>query len=173
MTMITIRELLPEELNLSQDIDISESGKFIYTFADGELQRQKLEWKRPNWNAVEWTREIGKWKDVLCWDVAVGAFDGKKLIGLASMRFRLTEHTAQLVSLHVDREYRRQGIATQLTREIIRLARESGAHKLYVSSTPSESAVGFYLSQGFQPTNEVNQELFDLEPEDIHMIKNL
>lgn len=171
--MIAIRELLPEEIDLSQDLDISESGKFVYMFSQGKLQRQKLDWKRPNWNPTEWAIEINKWKDVLRWDIALGAFDGNKLIGLASLCFRLTEDTAQLVSLHIDREYRRQGIATQLTREVIRLARESGAVKLYVSSTPSESAVGFYLSQGFQPTNEVNQFLFELEPEDIHMVKNL
>jgi hypothetical protein len=44
---------------------------------------------------------------------------------------------------------------------------------LYVSATPSESAVGFYTGQGFRPTEEVNEELFELEPEDIHMIKPL
>jgi ribosomal protein S18 acetylase RimI-like enzyme len=118
-------------------------------------------------------RKIKKWQDVLRWDVVLGAFDGKRLIGLASIRFCLSGNTAQLVSLYVDREYRRRGIATQLTREIICLARESGAGKLYVPATPSESAVGYYISQGFHPTHEVNQELFELEPEDIHMIKIL
>ena len=44
---------------------------------------------------------------------------------------------------------------------------------MYVSAVPSESAVGFYRSQGFTPTQEVDEELYALEPEDIHMTKTL
>jgi len=54
-----------------------------------------------------------------------------------------------------------------------RLAKEGGVHELYVSATPSESAVGFYLKQGFRPTAHVSQELYVLEPEDIHMVRPL
>ena len=78
-----------------------------------------------------------------------------------------------MVSLHVSRDYRRRGIAAQLIQELIRLAQENGARRLYVSATPSESAVGFYMSEGFVPTKHVNKELFDLEPEDIHMMRAL
>ena len=38
---------------------------------------------------------------------------------------------------------------------------------------PSESAVGFYLRQGFKPTEDVHPELFAREPEDIRMILGL
>ena len=41
---------------------------------------------------------------------------------------------------------------------------------MYVSATPSESAVGFYRSLGFEQVTAVNPQLFALEPEDIHMI---
>jgi hypothetical protein len=44
---------------------------------------------------------------------------------------------------------------------------------VYVSATPSESAVGFYTSMGFTPTPDPIPELFALEPEDIHMIIDL
>jgi GNAT superfamily N-acetyltransferase len=57
--------------------------------------------------------------------------------------------------------------------EIERRAREQGAVKLYISAIPSESAVGFYLKLGFEPTEDVNKELFDREPDDIHMTKTL
>jgi hypothetical protein len=42
---------------------------------------------------------------------------------------------------------------------------------MYVSAVPSESAVGFYQSQGFEPTDTPIPTLFELEPEDIHMVK--
>ena len=44
------------------------------------------------------------------------------------------------------------------------------AENVYVSATPSESAVGFYKSLGFTLIAEPLPELFALEPEDIHMI---
>jgi ribosomal protein S18 acetylase RimI-like enzyme len=73
--------------------------------------------------------------------------------------------------LHVSRQARRQGVARRLTDEVVRLAREGGARELYVSATPSESAVGFYLRQGFRPTTRVDEVLYRLEPEDIHMVR--
>jgi ribosomal protein S18 acetylase RimI-like enzyme len=78
-----------------------------------------------------------------------------------------------LAVLHVSRAHRRQGIATALTEIVHRLAVEAGAKKLYVSATPSGSAVGFYRSQGFELIDEPHPDLYALEPEDIHMIKTL
>jgi ribosomal protein S18 acetylase RimI-like enzyme len=103
----------------------------------------------------------------------LGAFDGGKLVGAASLRYRITEDMAQLVSLHVSRGFRRRGVATALAEEIFRLARASWARRIYVSATPSASAVGFYRANGFELAEQVNEELFALEPEDIHMIKGL
>ena len=53
------------------------------------------------------------------------------------------------------------------------MAKACDAKRLYVSAVPSESAVGFYLKQGFEPTEDVHPDLYELEPEDIHMILNL
>jgi hypothetical protein len=46
-------------------------------------------------------------------------------------------------------------------------------NRMYVSATPSESAVGFYLRHGFTPVADPLPELFELEPEDIHMARRL
>ena len=50
------------------------------------------------------------------------------------------------------------------------LARDGGARTLYVSATPSESAVGCYRRLGFEPTADPIPELLELEPEDVHMV---
>jgi hypothetical protein len=60
-----------------------------------------------------------------------------------------------------------------LTDEMERLARAAGATAFYVSACPTESAVGFYTSRGFRPTDRPNPELLALEPEDIHTTKDL
>ena len=117
--------------------------------------------------------KITTWAQVHRWDVVIGAFDGATLIGLASLRYRLTETMAQLVSLHVSRAYRRHGVATRLLHELTRLARRRDARELYVSAAPTPSAIGFYTRHGFAPTAHVNQRLYDLEPDDIHMTLTL
>lgn len=86
-----------------------------------------------------------------------------------------SEHVmmVQLASLYVSRAYRRQGAASQLLAEAVRIGRERGASELYVSATPSGSAVGFYLRNGFTPTDTPHPALFELEPEDIHMVRDV
>jgi ribosomal protein S18 acetylase RimI-like enzyme len=166
---ITIRQLAEHELRLAQGIDVSEDGQLLYRYRNGELTTEPRAWHRPAWDAAQWEDKLTTWAQVLRWDVVIGAFDGATLVGLASLRYRLTETMAQLVSLHVSRAYRRHGVATRLLDEVVRLARQSGARELYVSATESESAIGFYTRHGFAPTAHVNQRLYDLEPEDIHM----
>jgi len=102
-----------------------------------------------------------------------GAFDAERLVGIAAYRPHLTNTMDQLTFLHVSNGYRRQGIASRLFDQIEELARQSGAQELYVSATPSESAVGFYMNRGFILEPQPHPELFELEPEDIHMIKRL
>jgi ribosomal protein S18 acetylase RimI-like enzyme len=169
----TIRQLSENDLRLAQAIDVSEEGQSIFQYINGLLTTEPREWHRPAWDALEWERKITTWAEAHGMDVVMGAFDGKILIGMASLRYRLTETMAQLVSLHVSRAYRRHGVATRLLHELMRLARRNNARELYVSANPSTSAIGFYTRQGFAPTANVNQRLYDFEPEDIHMTLTL
>jgi ribosomal protein S18 acetylase RimI-like enzyme len=166
---ITIRRLAEHDLHLAQDIDVSEDGQHLYRYRNGELTPEPREWHRPAWDARQWQEKITAWAEVLQWDVVIGAFDGAPMVGMASLRYRLTETMAQLVSLHVSRAYRRHGVATRLLDELVRLARQRHARELYVSAAPTPSAIGFYTRHGFAPTARVNQRLYDLEPDDIHM----
>ncbi len=170
---ITIRRLSEHDLHKAQEIDVSEDGRRLYRYRNGELTTEAREWHRPAWDAPQWQDKITTWAQVLRWDVVIGAFDGATLIGMASLRYRLTETAAQLVSLHVSRAYRRHGVATRLVHELMRQARQHDTRELYVSAAPTPSAVGFYTRLGFAPTAHVNQHLYDLEPEDIHMTVTL
>jgi len=46
---------------------------------------------------------------------------------------------------------------------------------MYVSATPTGSAVQFYLKQGCQLAgpDEIVPELFELEPDDVHLVVGL
>ena len=47
-------------------------------------------------------------------------------------------------------------------------AKELGAKKLYISATPSKNTVDFYRHLGCKLTSEINADLYQLEPDDIH-----
>ena len=170
---MNIRTLAPNELHLLSQIDVSETITLFYRMVDGKLESYQRTSARPHWNATDWAHETEMWQRNLHPDLWLGAFDNDRLVGAASLRYRLpgmtSERMAQLTTLHIDKAYRRQGVARQIFAEIKRLAQKSGATSIYVSATESQSAVGFYLSQGFVPTNEPNPQQFELEPEDIHM----
>jgi GNAT superfamily N-acetyltransferase len=176
---ITIHELPQGDLTRLAEIDRTEHVKVGYECRDGVLTSGPVDWRVPRWNpdpahSFSVAAHIRAAAPVFAAGaVLLGAFDGAALVGLGILRHRLTGETAQLAFLQVDRGHRRGGIGARLAAEMIRRARESGARALYVSATPSESAVGFYLSLGFRPTTEVDRELFELEPEDIHMTRPL
>jgi N-acetylglutamate synthase-like GNAT family acetyltransferase len=103
----------------------------------------------------------------------VGAFEADVLAGVAIYRPRISEDMGDLAVLHVSQTHRRRGVGSLLTEEGARLARADGARRLYVSATPTAATVDFYRSHGFAPTDEPDQALFALEPDDIHMIREL
>jgi GNAT superfamily N-acetyltransferase len=173
--MVEIREMAIEELDRVVEVDVSESGDIVYYYKKGGIEAQPERWQRPPRSQEEWQTLIDRWRAYLTEDggAFLGAFDWDILAGIAVVRYNLTPSQAELAGLFVSQDYRRQGIAAQLTAEIIRLAKESGAEELYVSATPSRSAVGFYQSVGFTLADDVNPDLFALEPEDIHMVMSL
>ena len=80
---------------------------------------------------------------------------------------------AQLAWLHVSAPFRGTGIGSRLSEQLEQIARTDGASDMVVSATPSENTVRFYLGRGFQLMAEPLAELFELEPEDVHMRKVL
>ncbi len=46
----------------------------------------------------------------------------------------------------------------------------AGATSLYVSATPTASAIGFYLGQGCGLADPVHPALYAAEPDDIHLV---
>jgi ribosomal protein S18 acetylase RimI-like enzyme len=102
-----------------------------------------------------------------------GAFDNEALVAFVIYNQNLSQGMAQLAMLYVSRSYRSRGIGALLTEKATQLAKADGANKIYVSATPTAATVHFYMGQGFELTREINQRLYELEPDDIHMIKSL
>jgi GNAT superfamily N-acetyltransferase len=172
--VVTIRGLAAADLSGVDAVDVSECGTVVYHVRDGILEATPERWERRRRGPAEWAPYVAEWADVLAaGGSAFGAFDGDALVGIAVVRPRLTADTAQLVALFVGRGHRRRGIAARLIAEAVRVARTAGAGALYVSATPSASAVGCYLSQGFTLAAAVHPDLLAREPEDIHLARAL
>jgi GNAT superfamily N-acetyltransferase len=105
--------------------------------------------------------------------IALGAFSGKRLVGIGVVVPHIRPAIAQLAFLHVTESFRAAGIGTRLCDELEQIARGAGDSVIVVSATPSENTVRFYLGCGYAPMVEPLPELFELEPEDVHMRKIL
>ena len=173
-----IKTLDNTHINRIGEIDRSEHITRHYVYKDGKLETETVDFQVPRWgdddSVYGVTARIKEWSALFeHGSVLLGALEGEVLAGFAIFRPQLTATMAQLAVLHVSKDYRRQGVAKALTARVCEMAIESGATSLYVSATSSESAVGFYQSQGFKLAEKVHPELYALEPDDIHMIKPL
>lgn len=176
--MIAIRRMQNSEIERIAEIDRSEHITKNYINEDGSLVPKDVDLHVPTWSTDgqhehSVRTRIEEWREFLDFGVMFGAFDDEALVGFVIYRPNLSQDTAQLAALYVSRSYRSRGIGALLTDKVIELARADGAKKLYVSATPTAPTVHFYMGQGFDLTQEVNQRLFELEPYDIHMIKIL
>ena len=170
-----IRVMRPGELDKIRNIDRSETIRIGYRQAGTKLIEMDVNWDDAGWREGDGDHSFsqmisGAERYLKLGGTAIGSFDGDHLAGIAIYRPRITETMAQLALLHVSDGYRRQGIASTLVQEVLRLARRDAATHLYVSATPTQSAVGFYLRQEFLPTDTPDPELLAEEPEDIHMV---
>lgn len=166
-----------EQVNKIDEIDRSEYIDLIYEMRNQQLIEIIQDHECPNWdeNGLEEIKERFVF-EMQQGGYAIGAFSANKLVGFGVLahKFRGVNHDRLQVDLmYVSREYRRQGIGTRIMTELSEEARRRGAKYLYISSTETRSAVSFYRSQGSQITKEIDQELFNKEPMDIHMIKEL
>ena len=99
-------------------------------------------------------------------------FDGARLVAAVFVDSQpLGPHgdMLQLKFLHVSHDWRGCGIGEQLYRTAREQARAMGAARLYVSATPSQNTIDFYLRLGFTVSTSPDPALYALEPEDIHL----
>jgi predicted N-acetyltransferase YhbS len=172
-SVISSRKLLREEIEQVWNIDRSEVTDNIYRFENGTLVLSPHHFDVPGWPPGE----AEKYTSILldCFDRGGwfhGAFEDAELVGvvvLDSKRIGKDKDQLQLTFLHVSNSYRNSGLGTQLFELAKATARERGARRLYISATPSENTVNFYLRLGCAVAEEPDLELFELEPEDIHL----
>ena len=179
MGEIVYRSLAHDELALVRDIDRTEQIDALYVQRGLSLELRRGDFSAPAWHgegtgehsiagqqaALEAYVEAGA--------VALGAFDGDRLVGIGLVVPHLRPGVAQLAYLHVSNGSRATGIGSRLCDELEEIARSAGDSEIVVSATPSVNTVRFYERRGFRPLAVPLPELYELEPEDVHLGKTL
>ncbi len=175
--MITYRTLTLDDVNQLQAIDRSEHIDLIYEMRENRLVELKQDHECSDWDEklleeIQ-TRYVYELEQG---GMAYGAFADDQFIGFGVLAHQLRgreQNQLQVDLMYVSHGYRRQGVGKRILNQLGEEAKKRGAKYLYISSTETRSAVSFYKSQGSQITSEIDQELYDKEPKDIHMIKEL
>jgi len=168
-----IRSLQREEIPLVWQIDRREIIHNIYNLRDGELILVPDYFDVQGWPPNEAEHYTPILTD--CFDrggTFWGAFEDGEIIGTAILesKFIGTKHdTLQLKFLHVSHKHRKQGLGKKLFQLTAEKAESLGAKKMYISATPSENTIDFYLRLCCTLATAIDPELFALEPEDIHL----
>jgi ribosomal protein S18 acetylase RimI-like enzyme len=88
---------------------------------------------------------------------------------IESKLFGSKSEYVNLASMQVSYEFRRQGLGKSLFEESCMEAKRMGAKKLYISAHSSEETQAYYRAMGCREATEINPELFEKEPFDVHM----
>jgi GNAT superfamily N-acetyltransferase len=169
--MITYKTLLKTDLEKINEIDRSEDLDESYIFENGELKLNTEKKKVENWND-EKRLEIRKRIEAVLdgGGIVFGAYDEDKLVGLASLSKKvISGNRVQLVTFHVDRKYRGMGIGGKLFDHIVSESKKLGVSGIYISASSKKRTVDFYLHKGCVLAKNIDEELLNEEPKDIHL----
>ncbi|MBM3140316.1 MAG: GNAT family N-acetyltransferase [Chloroflexi bacterium] len=178
-TEVTVRKLGSEDIRLIALIDRSEHVDVEYTVAGGRLVTRPVTMTEiPPWDPAGSGPHSVAARVAFCAPIAAGgaavpASDGERLLGLAVVDGAFEPGLARLAFLHVGGPHRRRGAASALGDAAVEVATASGTEAMYVSATPTGSAVGFYLSRDCALADPVHPDLYAREPDDIHLVCRL
>jgi GNAT superfamily N-acetyltransferase len=173
---VEIRKLASDEIELISKIDRSEHIDTQHTVETGCIVSHSADFDVPSWDLAgdgehSAARRIQEFRPVVEGGATLlGVFDGDEFAGLAIVDPTFEPRMAWVAFLHVSRRYRRLGAASALWSACEDIALGAGADSMYVSATPSGSAVGFYLSRGCQLAQPPHPDLFAKEPDDVHLV---
>lgn len=177
--LVEIRRLTRAELSRVGEIDRTEFIDLVYEQRGTELVERPGNWSASAWNTEEHgEHSVEAQRHALehyvdSGGIAFGALADGRLVGIGVVVPHLRPDVAQLAFLHVTRTLRSAGIGSRLSAELEQVARGAGDSTMVVSATPSANTVRFYQGRGYEPMAQPLPELFEREPEDVHLRKML
>ena len=174
------REMLPAEISRIGEVNREEMIDAEYVAEpDGSglgiitrLRRFASPKLNPAWGKAGTDQRIDAWKPALDQGGCMyGAFHADRLIGFIILGPARSEHSAEIVALFIDRDFRRQGIGAELMKWAEQKALNLGIEALYLYANPTVSSASFYMKMGFQITGLISKHIVANLPGDILMAK--
>ncbi|MBF4693652.1 GNAT family N-acetyltransferase [Fusibacter ferrireducens] len=167
------RYMKMEELESFLEIDRREVIEHVYYYRDGKLELEEEYYEMDGFPEGEQQALLERQRRILeGGGYVIGAYNGDTLIGITSVENKLRGKDCNYIKmdiLFVSKNYRGRGIAKALMESAVKAARKLNGKKLYISATPSENTINFYFSMGCVLAKALDEELFNLEPYDIHL----
>lgn len=176
---VTYKQIESHELSRVGEIDRREQIATIYVQRGVELDAVAGDFSARSWHPEgEGEHSVAHQVEecercLAAGGTAIGAFADGRLVGIGIVVPHVRDGVAQLAFLHVSDGYRSRGIGGRLSARLEQLGRDLGDTVMVVSATPSANTVRFYRGRGFEPTANPLPDLYELEPEDVHMEKRL
>ena len=173
MDGVKIRELTREEIQLLHNIDRRETIERVYYERGGELVLEDEHWDVPEWSPESKANRVTKLEAIFdAGATFFGALVGERLAGMSVLEhgyLKTGERRLNLAGLWVSQAHRGKGVGRALFERAAAEAKRRAAKWMYVSATPSEHTVHFYMGLGCRRADPVDPDLFEAEPEDIHL----
>ncbi|MFK4825633.1 GNAT family N-acetyltransferase [Paenochrobactrum sp. BZR 588] len=174
MDDIIIRRLQRDEVKNVWQIERREIVEDVYYVKDGDLYLRSEFYDTRDWPDGE--PELYTPVLLDCFDhggVFLGAFNDEKLVAAGVVDARPVidyPDLRQLPFLHVSHDWRGKKLASKLYGLCKEIALEQGAKGFYISATSTRRTVDFYMHQGGVLTTKPDKKLYEMEPDDIHLI---
>jgi len=135
---------------------------------------EKVNYFQDEWDSSSLIRIAKELEEISLVGVVVAAFSEGKVIGFTCIDDELfNDGYINMPYLHVTYDKRGQGIGKKLFLAIQEEAKKFGAKKLYISGHPDVKTQTFYKEAGCIPAQRINKRLYDVEPFDIHLEKEI
>jgi predicted N-acetyltransferase YhbS len=171
--MVLTRELQINEIDRIGEIQRKEEIRSHYKLKDGILTLVDNIDHVNSFDTQELTNILDRQRKIKReGGLVLGAFEDQRIVGVVSVEnkrrgFKL--EYCKMDILYVSYDHRQLGIGKKLVDLSKEAATNFGASKLYISATPTANTVDFYLRLGAVLTTELDLELYQNEPDDIHL----
>lgn len=169
-----MRPLARDEIAAIWTIDRSEVHHQVYRMQDGQLVLTPSYFEMNGWAPGQIEDDTPLlYQTYDRGGTFLGMFDNDLLVGVAvvdAVPLGVLGDQVQLKYLYVSHTYRHAGVGTQLFEAACEVARTRKAKFLYISATPTENTVNFYLRRGCDVATPADPDLLALEPDDIHLV---
>ncbi len=170
---IVYRKMKRHEIAKVVEIDRSDYSDMMYRVQNSKLVLAKSVFNHPGLKKSMYTPYIQDLRQTFdTGGILNGAFHDGSLIGISGIDKKLVgkyKNMINLCILWVSKEFRRKGIARKLLNLSRTEAKNRNVDRIYISATPSRNTVEFYQKMGCEVTEEIDPEMFEKEPEDVHL----